>query len=301
MCPVAEPDLKSCFVNTSVIFFRADIFRVMFFGRWDDSFRAYVFTAQAMPCRLFACMCKWIAQTFIPRYQSIFADAGNRLQLPIAVKIQKNQSSIHRAINIFCKNDWGREMPIEWVAVSQHVYSGQPELASADGKNINCDDKNCRKCTLCRSEYFATASDYLSLLWKAPSIRATWSPSSSRKNSWGRAVSYRRPATDSDSGCLLCLPPLSSATAEALYNVYTHTHTDLDMDKVWLLGTLDGGNTQKRNSDVTDFACSVSRDVYCGCIVKHMVPWGNRLRASLPTNWFTLAKRAITTSLPGEL
>ena len=190
-------------------------------------------------------------------------------------------------------------MPIEWVAVSQHVYSWQPELASADGKNINCDDKNCGKCTLCRSEYFATASDYLSLLWKAPSIRATWSPSSSRKNSWGRAVSYRRPATDS--GCLLCLPPLSSATAEALYNVYTHTHTDLAMDKVWLLGTLDGGNTQKKQSDVTDFACSVSRDVYCGCIVKHMVPWGNRLRASLPTNWFTLAKRAITTSLAGEL
>ena len=72
-------------------------------------------------------------------------------------------------------------MPIEWVAVSQHVYSWQPELASADGKNINCDDKNCGKCTLCRSEYFATASDYLSLLWKAPSIRATWSPSSSRE------------------------------------------------------------------------------------------------------------------------
>ena len=237
------------------------------------------------------------AQTFTSRYQSIFADAGNRSQLPIAVKIQKNQSSVHWAINVFCKNDWGREMPIEWVAVSQHVYSGQPELASADGRNINCDDKNCRKCTLCRSEYFATASDYLSLLWKAPSIRATWSPSSSRKNSWGRAVSYRRLATDS--GSLLCLPPLSSATAEALYNVYTHT--DLATDKVWLLGTLDGGNTQKRNSDVTDFACSVSRDVYCGCIVKHMVPWGNRLRASLPTNWFTLAKRAITTSLAGEL
>ena len=136
-------------------------------------------------------------------------------------------------------------MPIEWVAVSQHVYSWQPELASADGKNINCDDKNCGKCTLCRSEYFATASDYLSLLWKAPSIRATWSPSSSRKNSWGRAVSYRRPATDS--GCLLCLPPLSSATAEALYNVYTHTHTDLDMDKVWLLGTLDGGIRKRGN------------------------------------------------------
>ena len=119
-----------------------------------------------------------------------------------------------------------------------------------------------------------------------------------RKNSRGRAVSYRRPATDS--GSLLCLlPPLSSATAEALYNVYTHTHTDTDlaMDKVWLLGTLDGGNTQKRKSDVTDFAFSVSRDAYCGCVVKHMVPWGNRLRASLPTNWFTLAKRAITTSL----
>ena len=95
------------------------------------------------------------------------------------------------------------------------------------------------------------------------------------------------------------MPPLSSATAEALYNVYTHTHTDTDlaMDKVWLLGTPDGGNTQKRNSDVTDFACSLSRDAYCGCIVKHMVPWGNRLRASLPTNWFTFAKRAITTSL----
>ena len=93
------------------------------------------------------------------------------------------------------------------------------------------------------------------------------------------------------------MPPLSSATAEALYNVYTHTHTDLAMDKVWLLGTLDGGNTQKKQSDVTDFACSVSRDVYCGCIVKHMVPWGNRLRASSPTNWFTSAKRAITTSL----
>ena len=95
------------------------------------------------------------------------------------------------------------------------------------------------------------------------------------------------------------MPPLSSATAEALYNVYTNTHTDTDlaMDKVRLLGTLDGGNTQKRNSDVTDSACSRSRDMYCGCIVKHMVPWGNRLRASLPTNWFTLAKRAITTSL----
>ena len=69
-------------------FFRADIFRVMFFGRWDDSFRAYVFTAQAMPCRLFACMFA-SAQTFTSRYQSIFTDAGNRSQLPIAVKIQK--------------------------------------------------------------------------------------------------------------------------------------------------------------------------------------------------------------------
>ena len=66
-------------------------------------------------------------------------------------------------------------------------------------------------------------------------------------------------------------------------HTHTHTDTDLAMDKVWLLGTLDGGNTQKRNSDVTDFACSLSRDAYCGCIVKHMVPKGEKTE-SIPSN-----------------
>ena len=105
MCPVAEPDLKSCFVNRSVIFFRADIFSVMFFLGEETILSEHMFS-QRRQCHAGSLHVQCAsAQTFTSRYQSIFADAGNRSQLPIAVKIQKNQSSVHRAINVFCKND----------------------------------------------------------------------------------------------------------------------------------------------------------------------------------------------------
>ena len=71
------------------IFFRVDIISVMFFFAKEMFLSEHMFS-QRRQCHAGSLHVRCAsAQTFTSRYQSIFADAGNRSQLPIAIKIQK--------------------------------------------------------------------------------------------------------------------------------------------------------------------------------------------------------------------
>ena len=157
----------------------------------------------------------------------------------------------------FCINKWFRTRNADWMSRSITTC-----LLGQDGRAA--DDKNIKPGTAIaeNAHFWSAASDYLSLPWKAASIRATWSPASQGFGEEAAKYQARRLLKPCSAGgssrdwlhlsmpCL-ALPPLSLATAgdgDGSCTACTLAASDVVekevADTVWILGML-GGNTQK--------------------------------------------------------
>ena len=251
--------------------------------------------------------------TFTPQYQSIFVSEGNGGQLQIAVGIWKNALNVQ--FGSFNQNDfwtflwkWLKSRNADWMSLSitTCLLAAAPVPVRTDDKNI----KTLRQKLSKMHTFWSLNSDYLSLLWKTPSIPATWSLLSEgfaeeeerplflaasgggSSRDWLRPClacrHYLGPAGDGDGSCTLCT--LSSDEAERWRTLCVNTRNAR-------------GKYAELSCDITNVTSQVSQqwrqwfshlDIgRCAVLQRIRHPGGNRLREFPPTNWFILGRRAV--------